>query len=55
MSNSPINTAPPAEEEISLIDILRFLKGAFKTILVFGILEIAAAANKPEAFAMSMN
>jgi LPS O-antigen subunit length determinant protein (WzzB/FepE family) len=43
MSNSPINTAPPAEEEISLIDILRFLKGAYKMILVFGILGIAAA------------
>ena len=43
MSNSPIKTALPAEEEISLIDILRFLKGAYKTILVFGILGIAAA------------
>ena len=43
MSNSPINTALPAEEEISLIDILRFLKGAYKTTLVFGILGFAAA------------
>ena len=43
MSNSPANTTLPAEEEISLIDILRFLKGACKTILVFGILGIAAA------------
>lgn len=43
MNNSPINIAPPAEEEISLIDILRFLKGVYKTILVFGILGIAAA------------
>ena len=43
MSNSPINTALPAEEEISLIDILRFLKGAYKTILVFGILGITVA------------
>jgi hypothetical protein len=43
MSNSPINTALPAEKEISLIDILRFLKGAYKTILVFGILGFAVA------------
>ncbi len=43
MSNSPTNTALPAEVEISLIDILRFLKGAYKTILVFGILGITAA------------
>ena len=43
MSNSPTNTALPAEEEISLIDILRFLKGAYKTILVFGILGISVA------------
>jgi len=31
------------ESEISLIDILRFLKGAYKTILIFGALGIAAA------------
>lgn len=43
MSNSPINTALPAEEGISLIDILRFLKDAYKTILVFSILGIVAA------------
>lgn len=43
MSNSPINTALPAEEEISLIDILRFLKGAYKTSLVFGILGFVTA------------
>jgi hypothetical protein len=42
MGNSLINTALPAEEEISLIDILRFLKGAYKTILVFGIQRIVA-------------
>ena len=31
------------ESEISLIDIIQFLKGAYKTILVFGVLGIAAA------------
>ena len=31
------------EQEISLIDILRFLKDAYKTILIFGALGIAAA------------
>lgn len=31
------------EQEISLIDILRFLKDAYKTILIFGVLGIAAA------------
>ena len=31
------------ESEISLIDILRFLKGAYKTILIFGAFGIAAA------------
>ena len=31
------------QEEISLIDILRFLKGAYKTILVFGALGLAIA------------
>jgi LPS O-antigen subunit length determinant protein (WzzB/FepE family) len=32
-----------SQDEISLIDILRFLKGAYKTILVFGILGTVAA------------
>ena len=40
MSNSPINSALPAEEEVSLLDILRFVKGAYKTTLVFGVLGI---------------
>jgi hypothetical protein len=31
------------ESEISLIDILLFLKGAYKTILVFGVLGVAAS------------
>ena len=31
------------DDEISLLDILRFLKGAYKTILVFGILGTVAA------------
>ncbi len=31
------------QEEISLIDILRFLKGAYKTILIFGVFGIAAS------------
>ena len=31
------------QEEISLLDILRFLKGAYKTILVFGVLGFTAA------------
>ena len=31
------------EDETSLIDILRFLKGVYKTILIFGVVGIAAA------------
>ncbi|MBT8608394.1 hypothetical protein G6656_08920 [Polynucleobacter paneuropaeus] len=33
----------PDQSEISLLDILRFLKGAYKTILVFGALGLAIA------------
>lgn len=40
MSNN-INPQENAEGEIALIDILRFLKGAYKTILVFGVLGLA--------------
>jgi hypothetical protein len=40
--NTELNQAE-LETEISLIDILRFLKGAYKTILVFGILGFAVA------------
>lgn len=32
-----------SEAEISLLDILRFLKGAYKTILIFGVVGIAIA------------
>jgi LPS O-antigen subunit length determinant protein (WzzB/FepE family) len=42
-SNSNQNEPLQDESEISLMDILRFLKGAYKTILIFGVLGIAAA------------
>jgi LPS O-antigen subunit length determinant protein (WzzB/FepE family) len=42
-SNSNQNDVFQDELEISLLDILRFLKGAFKIILVFGLLGIAIA------------
>ena len=41
--NPSHQSSTQGEEEISLIDILRFLKGAHKTILVFGILGTVAA------------
>lgn len=34
---------PDQTDEISLIDILRFLKGAYKTILIFGVIGFLAA------------
>jgi capsular polysaccharide biosynthesis protein len=43
MSNIPTNTAPSAEEEISLIDILRFAKSAYKMIAIFGVIGLLAA------------
>lgn len=42
-SNSSQNEPLQDESEISLIDILRFLKDAYKTILIFGVLGIAGA------------
>jgi LPS O-antigen subunit length determinant protein (WzzB/FepE family) len=42
-SNASQNENLQDESEISLIDILRFLKSAYKTILIFGALGIAAA------------
>ena len=42
MVNNPqhLGTQAPQEAEISLLDILRFLKDAYKTILIFGVLGI---------------
>jgi hypothetical protein len=49
------NNCPSIEpDEISLLDILRFLKGAHKIILVFGVLGLAIAiaylVNTPDRF-----
>ena len=43
MSNTRNQEISNNETEISLIDILRFLKGAYKTILIFGVVGIAAS------------
>ena len=43
MSNTRNQEISNNETEISLIDILRFLKGAYKTILIFGVFGIAAS------------
>ncbi len=40
---SSLNNSQDSEGEISLIDILRFLKGAHKTILLFGVVGLAIA------------
>ena len=42
-SNSSQNEPLQDESEISLIDILRFLRGAYKTILIFGAIGVAAS------------
>ena len=42
-SNQNPNESLQDDSEISLIDILRFLKGAHRTILIFGAFGIAAA------------
>jgi hypothetical protein len=42
-NSSPIDQDQNGDQEIALIDILLFLKGAYKTILIFGVVGIAAA------------